>query len=201
MAILREATEVDAAAIAAIYAPYCDSTPISFEIVGPSADEFRSRIGKILPHYPWLVCETDGEIVGYAYASRHRERAAYRWGVDVAIYLSQAYHRRGIGRALYCSLFSMLALQGYYTAYAGITLPNTASVGLHQAVGFSPVGVYHGVGYKMGKWHDVIWLEKVIQPYAEHPSEPISASRLRGSAAWNTAIQTGQNLLDLAALA
>jgi len=195
MRILREATERDAAAIAAIYAPYCASTPISFEVEPPSADEMRSRIEKVLPLYPWLVCDINGELAGYAYASRHRERAAYRWGVDVAIYLSDRHHRRGLGRALYATLLSMLVEQGYYTAYGGITLPNEASVGLHRAMGFEPVGVYHGVGYKLGAWHDVIWLEKILQPFRLEPPEPIPATQLRGTPAWATALAHGESML------
>ena len=110
MSELRDATEADAAAIAAVYAPYCQATPISFEVEAPSAEQVCGRIAKVLPLYPWLVCELEGRVVGYAYASRHRERAAYRWGVDVAVYLDGACHRRGIGRALYSALLPMLAL-------------------------------------------------------------------------------------------
>ena len=195
MTSLREVTEDDAAAIAEVYAPYCKVTPISFEVEAPSAEEIRQRIAKVLPLYPWLVCEIEGRAVGYAYASRHRERAAYRWGVDVAIYLDGACHRRGIGRALYSALLQMLVGQGYYTAYAGITLPNDASVGLHRAMGFEPVGVYHGVGYKMGAWHDVVWLEKILRPQVGEPAEPISAAELRGSLAWMAALRQGEALL------
>ncbi len=150
MARIREATGNDAAAVAAIYAPYCDSSAISFEIEAPSPDEIRTRIEKVLPKYPWLVCETEDHVVGYAYASRHRERAAYRWTVDVGIYIADDQHRRGIGRALYCSLFSLIVQQGYFKAYAGITLPNDASVGLHLAMGFSEVGTYPAEGFKLG---------------------------------------------------
>jgi phosphinothricin acetyltransferase len=192
---LREATEDDAPAIAGIYAPYCAATPISFEIEPPSADEIRGRIAKVLPDYPWLVCELDGRVIGYAYGGRHHERAAYRWAVNVAIYLDGECHRRGIGRALYSALFSMLTAQGYYTAYAGITLPNDASFGLHRAMGFEPVGVYHGAGYKLGRWHDVIWLEKALQPRRADPAEPIPTAQLRGSTAWTDALRFGESLL------
>jgi phosphinothricin acetyltransferase len=192
---LRDATEDDAAGVAAVYAPYCLTTPISFEVEAPSVEEIRVRIEKVLPMYPWLVCEMDGRVVGYAYASRHRERAAYRWGVDVAVYLDGGCHRRGLGRALYSALFPMLVAQGLYTAYAGVTLPNVASVGLHKAMGFEPVGVYRGAGYKSGKWHDVIWLEKMLQPFSPTPGEPIPAAKLRGSAVWLDALRQGESLL------
>ncbi|MEX2016812.1 MAG: N-acetyltransferase family protein [Candidatus Hydrogenedentales bacterium] len=192
---LREATEDDAPAIAGIYAPYCEATPITFEIEAPSIEEMRARVGKVLPDYPWLVGELEGRVVGYAYASRHRERAAYRWGVDVGIYLDGGCHRRGLGRALYSALLKILVAQGYYTAYAGITLPNSASDGLHRAMGFEPVGVYHGAGYKGGAWHNVLWLEKSLQPKRPEPAEPIPASQLRGSPAWADALQFGEELL------
>jgi L-amino acid N-acyltransferase YncA len=195
MTTLREATEDDAAAIGAVYAPYCEVTPVSFEVEAPSAEEIRQRIAKVLPLYPWLVSEFDGRVSGYAYATRHRERAAYRWGVDVAIYLDGDCHRRGIGRALYSALLQMLVAQGYYTAYAGITLPNEASVGLHRAMGFEPVGVYHRVGYKMGAWHDVVWLEKILQAEQGEPAEPMPAAALRGSPAWMAALRLGESLL------
>jgi L-amino acid N-acyltransferase YncA len=197
MLSLREATEDDAPAIAGIYAPYCKATPITFETEPPSADEIRGRIAKVLPLYPWLVADLDGRVVGYAYATRHRERAAYRWGVDVAVYLEGGCHRRGIGRALYSALLPMLVAQGYYSAYAGITIPNEASFGLHRAMGFEPVGVYHGAGYKLGAWHDVVWLEKALQARRTDPAEPIPAAHLRGSPAWTNALQLGKGLIRL----
>jgi phosphinothricin acetyltransferase len=192
---LREATPDDAPAIADVYGPYCRATPITFEVEAPSADEIRNRLANVLPQYPWLICERDARVIGYAYANRHRERAAYRWGVDVAIYLDGACHRRGIGRALYSVLFRMLVAQGYYTAYAGITLPNEASVGLHRAMGFESVGVYHGAGFKLGVWHDVVWLEKALQPKQSQPAEPVPATELRGSATWTEAFKRGESLL------
>jgi phosphinothricin acetyltransferase len=191
----REATSDDAAAIAAIYAPYCESTPISFENEAPNAAEIRSRIEKVLPQYPWLVCEFNGRVVGYAYASRHRERAAYRWGVDVGIYIDGGQHRRGIGRALYSSLFALLVQQGYFKAYAGITVPNEASVGLHLMMGFREVGTYPAEGFKLGEWRNVMWLELTLQPLVPHPAEPIPAPNLRSTEAWKAAIRLGESLL------
>src|ERR1700692_933548 len=130
---IRLANPDDAQHIQAIYAPYC-FTPISFEAEPPTPQEMRGRIEKTLEQYPWLVCEESGEILGYVYAARHRERAAYRWSVDTTVYVKQTQHRRGLGSILYTSLFSVLPLQGYVNAYAGVTLPNPASVGLHQAM-------------------------------------------------------------------
>ncbi len=140
--ILRLAASQDAAQIADIYAPYVLDTPISFELDPPTAEEMGQRIASTLAKTPWLVCEQQGEIKGYAYASPHRARAAYRWSVDVSAYVRRGLQRQGIGRALYTALLNLLPLQGYANAYGGITLPNLASVGLHEALGFSPVCIY-----------------------------------------------------------
>jgi L-amino acid N-acyltransferase YncA len=196
MARIREATGDDAAAVAAIYAPYCEATAISFETEAPTPDEIRARIEKVLPNYPWLVCEIDRSIVGYAYASRHRERAAYRWTVDVGIYVADGQHRRGIGRGLYSSLLSLVVQQGYFKAYAGITVPNDASVGLHLAMGFREIGTYTAEGFKLGAWRDVMWLEKTLQPLVPNPPEPIPAAALRASADWSAAIRAGESQLS-----
>src|SRR5262245_36184380 len=132
---IRFATPNDAAGILAIYAPFCVSTYVSFEIVAPTEQQMRERMAIVMAEYPWLVCDADGEVGGYAYASRHRERAAYRWAVDVAVYVAEAHRRRNVGSALYASLFGILREQGFIKVYAGITLPNAASVGLHESVG------------------------------------------------------------------
>src|SRR6478609_10428838 len=148
---IRFAEPTDAAGILAIYGPYCESTCVSFEIVAPTIEQIQGRIGRITADYPWLVGEIDGQIVGYVYASRHHERAAYRWSVDVAVYIAPGRHRRGVGRILYETLFSILCEQGYVKAFAGITLPNPASVGLHEGLGFRPAATYRGVGHKFGR--------------------------------------------------
>src|SRR5262245_54987932 len=139
---LRFANSDDAAGVLSIYAPFCESTVVSFEVVAPTESQMRQRIARISAEYPWLVCDIDGEVAGYAYASRHRERAAYRWGVDVAVYVGESYRRRNVGRALYASLIGILREQRFVRAYAGISLPNAASVGLHEAVGFKAVSVF-----------------------------------------------------------
>lgn len=172
--MIRLATAVDAEAVAAIYAPYIESTVITFEVTPLSGDEMRARMLHTLERCPWLVAEEGGRVVGYAYAGPHRERAAYQWSADVAIYLDQQVHRRGFGRALYATLFQMLVRQGYVNAYAGITLPNEKSVGLHEALGFTPVGVYSSVGFKMGRWLDVGWWQLQLQTRPADPA-PITA--------------------------
>lgn len=175
---LRIATVRDAAAIAAIYAPYVRDTAISFETEVPDAAEMRNRIARVTAHYPWLVAEDQSGLIGYAYAGEHRSRKAYRWSVDAAVYLPASSHRRGAGRALYGALFQLLRAQRYVKAYAGIALPNAASVGLHEALGFKPIGVYRKVGYKLGAWRDVGWWELDLGEPANPPPEPLALSAL-----------------------
>lgn len=142
---------------AAIYRPVVTSSYISFEEQPPDGAELAQRIERTSRSYPWLVAEEGGAVIGYAYACAHRERAAYRWAADVAVYVDPTARRRGVGRALYEALFGLLARQGVQIACAGVTLPNDASVGLHEALGFRPVGVYRRIGYKQGAWRDVGW--------------------------------------------
>lgn len=177
-ALIRLAIPADAEQVAAIYAPFCRDTAVSFEEIAPSPEEMARRIGDITERYPWLVLDDAEKIAGYVYASQHRSRAAYRWSVDVTAYVAPGYRRRGVGRALYASLFQLLALQGYFRAYAGVALPNPASIALHEALGFQTVGTYRRVGYKLGAWHDVRWLELALQPERPNPPEPRSLAEV-----------------------
>ena len=154
---LRLAAAGDAEGVRSIYAPYVRDTWVSFEADVPSADEIAGRIGAASPRFPWLVADDGAAVAGYAYASAHRSRTAYQWSVEVSVYVAESHRRRGLARALYGALLDVLRLQGFTNAYAGIALPNAASVGFHEAVGFEPVGVYRGVGFKMGAWRDVGW--------------------------------------------
>jgi phosphinothricin acetyltransferase len=180
----------DAGQLQAIYAPYCN-TPISFEMEPPTVEEMRHRLAKVLGPYPWLICADRDEVLGYVYATQHRERAAYRWSVDTTVYVRQGRQRRGIGRALYTSLLAILPLQGYVNAYAGVTLPNPASVGLHEALGFEPVGVYGQVGFKCGAWHDVAWFQRSLQPRPDQPSLPKGLAEVMHMAVWQEALLAG----------
>src|SRR5262249_17786250 len=155
--------------LVAIYSPFVERTAISFEVCPPRRDEMLRRIVETTAMYPWLVCELDSTVAGYAYATQHRVRAPYRWAVDTSAYIATAYHRRGIGRAMYASVFEVLRAQGFFNAYAGITLPNVASIGLHEAVGFKKVGTYERVGHKFGQWHDVGWWQLTLQAHSENP--------------------------------
>ncbi len=162
--------ERDAAGCAAVYAPVVAETAISFEESPPGAEEMA---GRIRAAKRWLVAEEDGGVIGYVYATDHRARAAYRWAVDVSAYVAAAHRRRGIGRELYAVLFDRLRDDGYRVACAGVTLPNDASVGLHRALGFEDVGVYRRIGWKLGRWHDVLWLQLDLAPgAADPPAEP-----------------------------
>lgn len=157
---LRSASIADAAAIQRIYAPIVEQTTISFEEMAPSIDDIATRIETCLPTHPYLVAERRQQVVGFAYAGQHRTRSAYRWSVDVSVYTADDARRMGVGRALYDHLLRALAKQGFHAAFAGIALPNPASLALHQALGFEPVGVYRDVGFKFGKWHDVSWWQR-----------------------------------------
>ena len=181
-ASVRVVAERDAGAIADIYTPIVEKTHFSFETAPPTPEEMASRIRDTLERFPWLVCEDDGQIVGYSYASPHNERSAYQWGTDVSVYVAEQYRRRGIARDLYETLFDILRRQGFYTAYAIIALPNPPSVALHEDLGFERIGLYEKAGYKQGEWHDVGHWENVLQSHETPPSPPISFGEFRNSA-------------------
>lgn len=170
--VVRDATPNDAPACAAIYAPYVTSTATSFEAVPPTPDEMAGRIAAAQASHAWLVGERDGEVVGYAYGSQFRAREAYRWSCETSVYLRTGVRRTGAGRALYTALLERLAGRGFRRAFAGVTVPNEASLGLHHALGFTDVGVFRGVGFKDGRWHDVAWLQLSLGP-DETPPTPL----------------------------
>jgi len=169
---IRAARLEDAGQIREIYAPNVTEAFISFEAEPPTAGEMRERIAKTLATHPWLVHDEGGRILGYAYASKHRERAAYQWSADVSCYVRPEARGRGIGKALYTELLRRLEAQGFRNAYAGIALPNDASVRLHESVGFKPIGVYRGVGFKQGAWRDVGWWGVQLGAPESNPAPP-----------------------------
>lgn len=169
MAIRPADPERDAAACAAIYAPSVESTPISFENVPPDPAEFAGRIARYAATHQFLVAEEDGEVLGYAYACRWRERPAYDWSVEVSVYVGAAHQGKGVGRALYEELFARLRIQGYRIAVAGITLPNPASIALHERLGFAAIGALREIGWKLDDWHDVGYWQLHLHPGAEDP--------------------------------
>lgn len=196
-AIIRLACEEDGRRLSEIYEPYVTDSAVSFEIEAPTAKEMSSRVAIVKRNHPWLVCTIDSEVAGYVYASPHKARQAYCWSVDVAVYTDAAYRRRGLGTALYTSLFECLRLQGAYNAYAGITVPNDASVGLHEALGFQPVGIYNNVGFKCGAWRDVGWWHLKLQEYSDNPVEPIDLEAACALPQWAAAIESGLAVLRI----
>jgi L-amino acid N-acyltransferase YncA len=173
MSIIRDAAaEADAEACAAIYAPYVRDTAISFEVEPPMPAEMAERILDAQKTHAWLVLEEEGRVVGYAYGVPMKPRQAYRWSCEVSIYLEPGRRRTGGGRALYEALFERLTSRGYRTAIAGMTLPNDASVGLHAAMGFEPIGTYRRIGWKHDRWHDVAWAQRPLAVDDDPPHEP-----------------------------
>jgi len=189
---IRLASEGDAEAALAIYAPYVRETAISFEVEPPSVDEFARRIATVLAETPWLLCESGGRVVGYAYAGKFHTRAAYRWTVETTVYVDRDHHRRGIGHALYTSLLACLRLQGFGGAVGIIALPNAGSVGLHERMGFVRAGVLPAVGWKHGRWHDVGWWRLGLDAVASaDPPPPRPIGALSGTPAWDAALASG----------
>lgn len=167
---IRLATPADGEALLDIYKWYIENTAITFETEVPLVEDFEKRIENTLSSFPWLVCEVDGVAAGYAYASKHRERAAYQWSADLSIYVDENYHRRYIAKALYKALEDILKLQGYYTVFAGVTTPNPKSEAFHTAYGFETIGVFENVGYKLGLWRSVKWFKYTLTDYAKEPT-------------------------------
>lgn len=179
----RLARPQDAAALAAIYAPYVENTSITFEYEAPSAEEFERRIRKVTSRFPWIVCEDGGVPVGYAYASAAFSRAAYQWDAELSVYLRSDYHRLGIASRMEDMISRLLREQGYYHLYSLVTVPNEASIGFHKSKGFREAGIYHSTGFKLGDWHDVVILEKDLLPCipGQVPKFPIPLMLLDGN--------------------
>jgi L-amino acid N-acyltransferase YncA len=166
-------SEQDAARCAEIYRPNVLEGVASLEEEAPGAEEMAGRIAAVTRTHPWLVTERDGVIAGYAYATSHHVRASYRWATDVTVYVAAEHRRRGVGHELYAALLELVRAQGFRVACAGVTLPNEASVRLHEAFGFVPVGVYRNIAWKFGSWYDVGWWQLQLLPAAdERPPEP-----------------------------
>lgn len=193
--IIRLAFAEDARAIARIYRPVVESTVISFETTPPDEQEIRGRVAETLKRYPWLVLERTGEVVGFAYASAHRTRAAYQWSVDTSAYVDERYRRQGIGHGLYLSLLAILSAQGFINAYAGIALPNPSSVALHERVGFKAIGIYRKVGYKLGAWRDVGWWQRALRSHDAPPPNIRGLDALQESEEWESLLMSGMSVV------
>ena len=192
---IRLAREEDTAPMSSIYAPIVRESAISFELEPPSEDEFRHRVRNGLEETPWLVCESGKDILGYAYAGKYRSRPAYQWSVEITVYVNASYRRRGVGRALYTSLFECLPLQGYHNPYAAIALPNPASVELHEGLGFKHAGIYQSVGHKHDKWQDVGWWQLTLREHGPTPAPPRRLRDFLNTPEWERALREGLELL------
>lgn len=193
---IRVATPADGEAVRSIFAPFVESTAVSFEVEPPTGSEMAGRIETTVRTYPWLVCEVEDGVVGYAAAGALRSSPPYEWTVELSIYVAERVRRSGVGRALYASLFAVLDLQGYRDAYAVTTLPNPASVGFHERMGFEPVGLFPEVGYTQGRWHDIRWWRRPIGEKSAAPQRPTPLSDLRGDSRLENALVTGEQQLD-----
>ncbi len=178
MEYIRQATAEDSAEILKIYSRYITETAYTFEIEPPSLSDFTKRVAAIVDYHPYLLYVCDEKIVGFAYACTHRERLAYRFDVDVSIYLDMDYKGFGIGTKLYNMMFNILKAQGFYNVFSAITVPNLPSEALHKKFGFSEIGIFNNTGYKFGSWHGVRWLQKVLREYDATPAQTISVRNL-----------------------
>ena len=186
--MIRIATEADVLAILDIYAPYVTDTTVTFEYDVPTPDDFLERFRRITADFPWLVWEENGEILGYAYACRPFERAAYSWCAEPSIYLRPKAQGRGIGRKLYTALEELLQLQGYRILLALITGENDGSLRFHEKLGYCSAGELIGCGYKFGKWLSVFWMEKQLKIVQNNMEFPIK---------WSTIVQSEQKIRDI----
>jgi phosphinothricin acetyltransferase len=173
MSSIRLANESDAASILNIYAPYIEKTSFTFETEVPSTEEFANRIHSCLQNWPWLVCEINGEVAGYAYGSKYRERTGYQWCAECSVYVHDDFQRKGVAKGLYAALIEILKLQGFRNLYAVINTPNDRSVAFHEQMGFKYFATYQNVGYKLGKWKNVGWWQLQLNDYAMEPAPPI----------------------------
>ncbi len=197
VAKIRLATESDAAQILDIYAPVVRETAISFEWEPPSVDEIRDRMRRVLEMLPWLVCDVDGRIAGYAYASPFKTRAGYRWSCELTVYVAPEFHRCGVARALYGALLPCLAALGYHVAVAVITIPNPASVGLHESIGMRRVGTFEAIGHKFGQWlDDGVW-QMELGPPPDSPAPPVPFHDLVETQVLQNALDSGSNFLRI----
>lgn len=195
---IRLIRKTDAAAALAVYRPYVQNSVITFDYEVPSLEEFSEKIRTITAEYPWLVCEYEGKIAGYAYGSRHRSKAAYQWSPESTIYVAEEFHGTGIARLLYKTVFEILLLQRFVNVFAGVTLPNPASENFHRSLGFTEIGVFKNIGYKLGKWNDVRWFQLQLSEWKTEPGEPLLIGAVATTEAFEKLMQkANEELLAL----
>jgi phosphinothricin acetyltransferase len=175
---IRVATKDDAVGMLEIYSPFILNSVSLRKQMFHLLKTFSKELFQTGKERPWLVCEINNEIAGYAYAGKHRDRKGYQWCTEPSVYISEKYHGVGIANALYTALFDILKKQGYVNAYAAITLPNDRSIAFHKKFGFDYLTTYKKIGYKLGQWHDVGWMQYEINPHKEDPSDPIKFSKV-----------------------
>jgi len=185
---VRIATPDDGPACAAIYVPYVSGSSISFELVPPDGAEMGARIARTIERTPWAVVEVDGVVRAYGYATRHRERPAYDWTVETAVYVDRAFTRLGLGRLVMRAVLAILRAQGAHLVVAGITLPNEGSVKLHLGLGFERIGGFEAIGWKHGGWHGVDWFALELGPRADEPAPLVPLRDLVGTAVLEAAL-------------
>lgn len=195
--VIRSANQKDTERMLEIYAPYILNTTVSFETEVPTREEFQQRISHYQEKLPWLVCDIDNKLAGYAYASDHRIRKAYEVTKELSVYVHSEFRQCGIGTALYTSLMEILKAQGVSNVLAGITLPNSVSVNFHESMGFKPVGVYHSVGYKFGRYQDTGWWELMLGANNNNPLELIAVNTIINTRTWKDAIEKGISKIRL----
>lgn len=187
---LRLAVKEDLPAMLDIYSYYVSETVVSLEYVPPTLLEFSRRFETFTARFPWLVCEADGQIAGYAYAHRFHERAAYDWSAECTVYVKNGCQRQGIGRALYTCLLGILRLQGYRTAAAIICVPNENSEALHTYFGFKKSGVVTNAGYKAGAWRSAAWYALALSDYPDEPASPLPIGEVIGTEAFEKLLKS-----------
>jgi len=193
--MIRVATKDDAAGMLEIYSPFILNSGITQETDVPSVEEFQNRIIANLKERPWLVCEIDKQVAGYAYAGKHRDRKGYQWCTEPSVYISERYFGVNVANALYAALFDILKLQGYVNAYAVITLPNDRSIAFHKKFGFDHLTTYKKIGYKLGQWHDVGWMQYEINRHKIDPPDPVKFPEIERSAI-NSILEKSSELLN-----
>jgi phosphinothricin acetyltransferase len=197
-AIIRLAEKRDVPGILEIYSPFILETSVTFEEIVPDEDSFWERIQGIMAELPYLVCEIDGRIAGYAYASGYRSRASYRWSKEVSVYIHPDFQRKKVAHALYTSLNEMVRYQGIADLLAIITMPNKPSVAFHEQFGYRKCGEFQKVGYKLGQWQNVGWFELFLQDESQAPKDPVlTLNEITGLPIFQEAIQKGLEKLKI----
>jgi len=179
-----------------IYKPFVLETPISFETTPPSFEEFSNRIKTSMSTYPWLVCLYNDKVIGFTCASKHRYRDAYKWTVEVSVYVDGGFRKRKVATGLYTALFEVLKAQYIRNALAGITLPNEASAGFHESMGFKKIAEYENIGFKLGRWHNTGWWQKSIDQYDSYAKVPVAVDKIVRLIEFQNALQKGMDTIS-----